>query len=137
MTIPFSEVDERGALSCVLLAGSESQPEVDELLGQLKPSLFWDSRHQVILDAMRTLRNQRHAVDLVTVSRTLMNRNGEAKGALEVLPVAGLPMQAIDHGAHLVIINQSATYINPRADVVLNDNVADIIPAIVERVLYG
>lgn len=86
MTIPFSEVDERGALSCVLLAGIESQPEVDELLSQLKPSLFWDSRHQVILDAMRTLRNQRHAVDLVTVSRTLMNRNGEAKGALEVLP---------------------------------------------------
>jgi len=86
MTIPYSEVDERGALSCVLLAGMESQPEVDELLGQLKPSLFWDSRHQVILDSMRTLRTQRHAVDLVTVSRTLMNRNGEAKGALELLP---------------------------------------------------
>lgn len=86
MTIPFSEGDERGALSCVLLAGSESQPEVDELLGQLKPSLFWDSRHQVILDAMRSLRHQRHAVDLVTVSRTLMGRNGEATGALALLP---------------------------------------------------
>jgi NAD-dependent deacetylase len=60
-----------------------------------------------------------------------------AGSSLEVLPVAGLPMQAIDHGAHLVIINQSITYINPRADIVLRDNVADIIPAIVERVLYG
>ena len=53
------------------------------------------------------------------------------------LPVAGLPMQAVDHGAHLVILNQSNTYIDPRADIVLNENTAEIIPAIVERVLYG
>jgi len=60
-----------------------------------------------------------------------------AGSSLEVLPVASLPMLAIDHGAHLVILNQSVTYINPRADIVLFDNIADVIPAIVERVLYG
>jgi NAD-dependent deacetylase len=60
-----------------------------------------------------------------------------AGSSLEVLPVAGLPMQAIDHGAHLVILNQAFTYINPRADIVLNENTAEVIPAIVERVLYG
>ena len=40
-----------------------------------------------------------------------------AGSSLEVLPVASLPMTAIDHGAHLVIVNQSPTYLNVRADV--------------------
>lgn len=56
--------------------------------------------------------------------------------SLEVLPVAGLPMQAIDHGAHLIIINNSPTYLNVRADLVLPEDVAKIIPAIAERVLH-
>jgi NAD-dependent deacetylase len=55
--------------------------------------------------------------------------------SLEVLPVAGLPMQAIDRGAHLIIINNSPTYLNVRADIVLPEDVAAIIPAITERVL--
>lgn len=54
--------------------------------------------------------------------------------SLEVLPVAGLPMQAIDRGAHLIIINNSNTYLNARADVVLREDVAAVLPAISERV---
>lgn len=57
--------------------------------------------------------------------------------SLEVLPVAGLPMQAIDRGAHLIIINQLQTYLNVRADVTIADNVATIIPSIAERVING
>jgi len=57
--------------------------------------------------------------------------------SLEVLPVAGLPMQAIDRGAHLVILNNATTYLNVRADVIIQEDVADIIPAIVEQVLNG
>lgn len=57
--------------------------------------------------------------------------------SLEVLPVAGLPMQALDRGAHLVIINNAQTYINVRADVAILEDVAMIIPAIAERVLNG
>lgn len=57
--------------------------------------------------------------------------------SLEVLPVAGLPMQAIDRGAHLVILNNAATYIDVRADVVIQEDVAAVIPAIVEQVLNG
>lgn len=60
-----------------------------------------------------------------------------AGSSLEVLPVAGLPMQALDHGAHLIIINNSQTYLNVRADVVVLDDVSVVIPAIVERVLNG
>ncbi len=54
--------------------------------------------------------------------------------SLEVLPVAGLPMQAIDRGAHLIIINNSETYLNVRADIVLREDVAAVLPAISERV---
>jgi NAD-dependent deacetylase len=60
-----------------------------------------------------------------------------AGSSLEVLPVAGLPMQALDRGAHLIIINNTQTYLNVRADVAILDDVAMIIPAIVERVLNG
>jgi NAD-dependent deacetylase len=57
--------------------------------------------------------------------------------SLEVLPVAGLPMQALDRGAHLIIVNNAPTYINVRADAVFMEDVAMIIPAIAEKVLNG
>jgi len=55
-----------------------------------------------------------------------------AGSSLEVLPVAGLPMRALENGAHLIIINQSPTYLDVRADVVLQEDVAEVIPGIVE-----
>lgn len=55
--------------------------------------------------------------------------------SLEVLPVAGLPMQAVDRGAHLIIINNSPTYINVRADINIYEDVEKIIPAIAHQVL--
>jgi NAD-dependent deacetylase len=60
-----------------------------------------------------------------------------AGSSLEVLPVAGLPLQALDRGAHLIIANFSPTYLGVRADVVLLGDVAEIIPLIAERVLHA
>ena len=60
-----------------------------------------------------------------------------AGSSLEVLPVASLPMQAIDRGAHLIIVNNSLTYLNVRADLAIQEDVAQILPAIAERVLHG
>ena len=60
-----------------------------------------------------------------------------AGSSLEVLPVAGLPMQALDRGAHLIIINNTPTYLNVRADVVIMDNVATILPEIARRTRNG
>jgi NAD-dependent deacetylase len=60
-----------------------------------------------------------------------------AGSSLEVLPVAGLPMQALDRGAHLIIINNSPTYLNVRADVVFSEDVASVLPDLAERVLHG
>jgi NAD-dependent deacetylase len=58
-----------------------------------------------------------------------------AGSSLEVLPVASLPMRAVENGAHLIIINRSATYLDVRADVVFGEDVAEIIPLIVKEVL--
>jgi NAD-dependent deacetylase len=60
-----------------------------------------------------------------------------AGSSLEVLPVAGLPMQAIDRGAHLVILNNTSTYIDVRADVTIQEDLAEIIPKVAEQVLNG
>jgi NAD-dependent deacetylase len=60
-----------------------------------------------------------------------------AGSSLEVLPVAGLPMQSIDRGAHLVILNNAPTYLNVRADVVIQQDVAAVLPAIAEQVFHG
>jgi NAD-dependent deacetylase len=54
--------------------------------------------------------------------------------SLEVLPVAGLPMRAVENGAHLILINHSTTYLDVRADVVLHEDAAMVIPRIVAEV---
>lgn len=58
-----------------------------------------------------------------------------AGSSLEVTPVANLPMNVVDNGAYLLIINHTKTYINVRADLVFLDDVALIIPLIVKEVL--
>lgn len=60
-----------------------------------------------------------------------------AGSSLEVLPVARLPMQTLDRGGHLIIINNTPTYINVRADVVMLEDISKILPAITERVFNG
>lgn len=60
-----------------------------------------------------------------------------AGSSLEVLPVAGLPMRALENGARLILINHTSTYVDVRADVVFNLDVVDIIPRIVAEVMGG
>ena len=57
--------------------------------------------------------------------------------SLEVMPVAGLPMTALDNGARLIILNQQETYMDIRADIILREDVAITIPAVVNEVLGG
>ena len=106
---------EQGTLPRCPHCGALLKPDVI-LFGEQLPQRAW-------FEAQRESR----ACDLMLV----------AGSSLEVMPVAGLPMQALDRGAHLVIINNSPTYLNVRADAVIQENVSDIIPAIAEQVLYG
>ncbi|KPJ90600.1 MAG: hypothetical protein AMJ53_13245 [Gammaproteobacteria bacterium SG8_11] len=58
-----------------------------------------------------------------------------AGSSLEVVPVARLPYAAVSHGAKLIIINHTETYIDSRADIVINQDVADILPLITNELL--
>ena len=60
-----------------------------------------------------------------------------AGSSLEVLPVAGLPMRALENGAHLILVNHTKTYLDVRADVVFHEDVDVIIPRIVAEVSGG
>ena len=57
--------------------------------------------------------------------------------SLEVMPSAKLPVFALEHGARLIVINRFETYIDVRAEVVIREDVADIIPKIAAEVLSG
>lgn len=53
--------------------------------------------------------------------------------SLEVQPAAGLPLIAVQRGVPLIMINFEQTYLDSRADVVIHDDVAAVLPAIVEE----
>lgn len=91
--------------------------------GTLKPDVILFGE-QLPVAAWTTASQEARACDLMLV----------VGSSLEVLPVAGLPMQALDHGAHLVIINQTDTYLGVRADVVIQEDVARAIPAVWQQV---
>ncbi|PWB54926.1 MAG: RNA polymerase subunit sigma [Anaerolineales bacterium] len=55
--------------------------------------------------------------------------------SLEVMPSAKLPVQALEHGSKLIIINNAPTFMDVRADLVIRADVAEILPKIQEEVL--
>jgi len=106
---------ERGDIPHCAHCGGVLKPDVI-LFGEQLPQKAW-------LQAQRASRE----CDLMLV----------AGSSLEVLPVAGLPMQAIDRGAHLIIVNNTPTYLNVRADLAILEDVSAILPAIVTQVLHA
>lgn len=68
-----------------------------------------------------------HNCDLILVAGT----------SLEVMPSARLPVDALSHGARLVIVNHTATYVDVRADVILRGDVAQILPQLAREVLLA
>jgi len=60
-----------------------------------------------------------------------------AGSSLEVMPAAKLPIEALKNGARLIIVNNSETYLDCRAEVVIHADVAEILPQIADEVLNG
>jgi len=94
--------------------------------GILKPDVILFGE-QMPRQAWQTAQREARQCDLMLV----------AGSSLEVLPVAGLPLQALDCGAHLVVINNTETYVNVRADIVLTEDVAALLPEIIKRAIHG
>lgn len=83
------------------------------LFEEMLPMDIWEKAYQEML-----------ACDLMIV----------AGSSLEVTPVCDLPAEAKSHGANIIVINKSPTYIDSKAEVVLNNDVAVALPEIVNYV---
>ena len=71
---------ERGALACILDAAS-APAEQDSLLEQLRPGLFFDNWHAQVLACMKSLRAEKHAVCLVTLTAALEKAGVDVPGS--------------------------------------------------------
>lgn len=54
--------------------------------------------------------------------------------SLEVLPVARLPLMALEGGAQLILINRTPTYLDERAVIVLHEDLISVFPRIVTQI---
>ncbi|MCA9937323.1 MAG: NAD-dependent deacylase [Anaerolineales bacterium] len=97
----------------------ERVPHCPACGGVLKPNVILFGE-QLPVRVFNEARKESRTCDLMLIIGT----------SLEVEPAANLPLLARETGAHLVIINESATYMDSHADVVIRADVADILPQI-------
>jgi NAD-dependent deacetylase len=118
----YRQVGSQGYLEAYLESGEV--PRCSHCSGVLKPDLILFGEQ---LPARTWLKAQEAAknCDVMIV----------AGSSLEVLPVAGLPMRAVENGAHLILINHSKTYLDVRADMVLHEDVAQVLSTIVKELV--
>lgn len=98
-------------------------PRCPECGGILKPEvvLFGEQLPYFVVENARTLIN---AADLILVIGS----------SLEVTPASIFPVQAVNRGANLIIINRTPTYLDDRADLIFRQDVSRVLPQIVDRV---
>lgn len=94
-------------------------PYCKECQNVLKPDVIF-YEEQLPIQTWQAVERAINKCDLLVV----------AGSSLEVVPVAHLPYYAVNNGAKLIIVNNTPTYMDPRADVVFNQDVAEILPSI-------
>ncbi len=110
-----------------LLASALDQghlPRCPVCKGVLKPNIILFGE-QPPLDVLRQAQALMDSSDLVLVLGS----------SLEVTPAALLPVPALNHGARLIIVNREPTYLDDRADVLLRQDVASVMPCLVDEAL--
>jgi NAD-dependent deacetylase len=108
------------------LVGYGTVPRCSKCNGIMKPNAVLIGEQlpaKVVRDAQRAARK----CELMLV----------AGSSLTITPAAGLPRLASANGARLVVVNYEPTYIDGRADVVIHDDVADILPRLVKELEAG
>ncbi len=91
--------------------------------GVLKPNVILFGE-QLPIRVLNQAMEEARRCDLVLV----------AGSSLEVTPAAEIPFVAVAHGARAIIVNLQPTAFDPRADIVIRGDVAEVLPAIVEAV---
>lgn len=101
-------------------------PRCQQCGGILKPDVIL-FEEQLPAKTWLAARKAVRACDLLLIAGT----------SLEVMPSAKLPMEALENGAHLMIVNRTETYIDVRAEVIVRGDVAEILPKIAREVLHA
>jgi NAD-dependent deacetylase len=109
----FMPYIEQGVIPRCLQCGSILKPDVILYEEQL-PVKVWKRAEHV----------SKHC-DLMLVAGT----------SLEVIPSAKLPLYAVENGARLIIINNTETYIDVRADIIMRGDVATFLPLLAKEVI--
>lgn len=97
-------------------------PRCPECGGILKPNVILFGEQL----PMKTLREAEQAARKCDVMLVVGS-------SLEVAPVADLPLMALEHGAKLILVNYEPTYVDGRASVVIHDDVAFVLPRLLEH----
>jgi NAD-dependent deacetylase len=106
------------------LDDNQSLPRCPECGGVLKPDVVLYGE-QLPYKAVRQAEALMDNSDLVLVIGS----------SLEVMPAAGMPVPALNRGARLIIANRDPTYLDKRADVILRQDVADVLPELARGVV--
>jgi NAD-dependent deacetylase len=99
-------------------------PHCDDCGGILKPDIVLYGEQlpaQIVSAALKLIDES----DLILI----------AGSSLEVTPVASMPVRALNRGARLIIVNIEPTYLDERADVLINDDVINTLPVIADSLL--
>ena len=113
-----------GLIDAFLATGSV--PACPHCRGLLKPDVVLYGE-QLPADVLQEAEAQAQACDLMLV----------AGSSLSVVPASLLPRWATSHGARLIIVNRTPTGLDARADVVLRDDLALVLPAIAQACSSG
>ncbi|MFQ6015170.1 MAG: NAD-dependent protein deacylase [Anaerolineae bacterium] len=96
-------------------------PRCAQCGGVLKPNVIFFGE-LLPVDVLMEAEQEARKCDLMLV----------AGSYLEVIPAADLPRQALRHGAKLIIVNYQPTGLDHRAEVVIHEDLAQILPCITE-----
>lgn len=107
-----------------VFARTGALPYCDDCGGLLKPDiiLFGEQLPTTVICEAQALIDE---ADLIVV----------VGSSMEVIPAASMPIPALNAGAKLIILNNEPTYLDIRADFIIRDDVAHVLPMILKEVL--
>ncbi len=106
------------------LMNGDAVPTCDVCGGPLKPDVILFGE-QLPVHPLFEARHAAARADVILV----------VGSSLEVAPISELPLDALNHGAQLIIVNFQPTYLDSRAAVVIHNEVTEVLPEIARRVI--